>query len=131
MKYADYERYKTLNPGDTESHWQAIENLLPHLDDRLLLVDEFEFYQISPCRLVAFTANDIPLYAIASDGGRVIVGKTESLGINTYLDLSDFDVQSCEVVTLTVSGQGDFASDYLSLWVCVHRYLPYLNATST
>lgn len=125
MRFSDYERYQNLTAEDQETNWQALDDLLPHLNDHLLLVDEFEFYQISPCRLIAFTAKDVDktqLYAIASDGGRVIVGKTKQLNETVCLDMADFDPQQCEVVSLTISGQDYFLGEYLSLWACVKRY---------
>lgn len=124
MKFPDYQNYQQLKPSDSEALWQAIEDMQPHLHDRLLLSEEFDFCPISPCRLVAFTANDTPLYAIASDGGKIIVGKTEQMNCHTSLNLADFDAQLCEIVTLSVTGQNSFYSDYLSLWVCVDRFEP-------
>lgn len=122
MKFPDYQKYQQLDASNSEALWQAIEDMQPHLRDRLLLVEEFDFYEISPCRLVAFTANDTPLYAIASDGGKIIVGKTEQMSCHASLNLTDFDPQLCEIVTLSVTGQNSFYSDYLSLWICVDRF---------
>lgn len=118
MNYTEFENYK----NDSSSHLQAIAELLPHLDDHLLLIDEHEFYQISPCRLVTFTASGQALYAIVSDSGRVIVGKTDDMGVNISLELHDFDSSCCEIVTLTISEQQSFFSNDISLWVCVDRY---------
>lgn len=125
MKFSDYENYKKISAEDEQQNWQALQDLLPHLNDHLLLVDEYEFEQISPCRLITFTAKNSArtrLYALASDGGRIIVGKTDDLPITVSLDLTDFDPQHHEIVTLTISGQDYFLSQYLSLWVCVNRY---------
>ncbi|MBI4515094.1 MAG: ATP-binding protein [Deltaproteobacteria bacterium] len=125
-----------LTDQDQPGNWKAVEILVDHLEDELVLVASSRvigsgFGEINigqdwpPCRLVAATANDrgkTGLYVMVTTAGWVIVGRADNLGaVCEPRRLNGFDPLWDHVVSVAVTNQQRRVGLRSDLWIVVRR----------
>lgn len=127
LRWADWEAFRTSSSLDLS--WKALETLVNHLDDHLVVVDDRDFQELdfptSPARLTVFEARDrdrTHLFALATTDGHVIVGRCDRLNTYSKQQLAGFDPLWDEILSLAVTGGHRWLGDHLDLWVMVRRH---------
>lgn len=94
--------------ADREDIFEALETLLPRLEDELVVVESaHQIFEPSSSRLTVFQHPDHPevlAFVLVSGKGEVLVGRTDDLGKAKTSQLGSFDPIDDEVLSVTVTG---------------------------
>jgi len=129
LKRADLVKWQALEPKDADENWQALAQLVAHLDDNLVEIDSLQVFQSMPCRLILFSYEGAGnekefFYLSVTSDGQVAIGHCHKLDVQDRVDLHDFHPLWDEVVSVVVTRRHRFIGNRLDLWIVINRLAP-------